>query len=130
MYDLLYYRVFDLVSVSFEFRFCACVLSWVEILVVLQVSSLQASYYSGMYVCKSVEKQEPGVFVLERTAKNETNHAPQHRELAWTEIPHTATQLLPPLRRRRRTAADGGGFPRAGLLSLIGLPINLLPAST
>jgi hypothetical protein len=27
------FRVFDLVSVSFEFRFCACVLSWVEILV-------------------------------------------------------------------------------------------------
>ena len=26
------FRVFDLVSVSFEFRFCACVLSWVEIL--------------------------------------------------------------------------------------------------
>ena len=27
-----FFRVFDLVSVSFEFRFCACVLSWVEIL--------------------------------------------------------------------------------------------------
>ena len=26
------FRVFDLVSVTFEFRFCACVLSWVEIL--------------------------------------------------------------------------------------------------
>ena len=29
---LLSFRVFDLVSASFEFRFCACVLSWVEIL--------------------------------------------------------------------------------------------------
>jgi hypothetical protein len=28
-------RVFDLVSVSFEFRFGACVLSWVEILYVM-----------------------------------------------------------------------------------------------
>jgi hypothetical protein len=35
--------VFDLVSVSFEFRFCACVLSWVEILEG-PLSSLQRAF--------------------------------------------------------------------------------------
>jgi hypothetical protein len=39
------YRVFDLVSVSFEFRFRACVLPWVEILKTRQVEfTLYFSY--------------------------------------------------------------------------------------
>ena len=56
------FRVFDLVSVSFEFRFCACVLSWVEIL------STLAQYY---FVHGSSIRTDMDIILLARSKRRD-----------------------------------------------------------